>query len=877
MCRGRVVVLEGHTDGVGRVRMSPDLSRLATGSYDGTARVWRRDSAGGFTVEAVLEGHKKGWWVPVGWSADSQRLVTGDDTGKLHVYDASDWSAPRTTIDVGRGAVRSVSVRASDGLVLAGCGDGGIRVVDVSTGRVERTLAGVHTKSVWSVNWSPAGTHFASGDMGGKAVIWSASTWRPVHELRGHRRPIWGSMRWSPDSSRVLTACGDKKVRIFSGSTGALERTMEGSGMEKQIDADWSPDGALVASVGDDKVVRVWDARSGALVRSLAGHTGWIWGVDWTRGDVIASCGSDSTVRMWNVSDLGVAASASSSSASAAAAATPARAAAPPAAASSASTSTPTASAAPAAPGAASSAAASSSADVRALQAALRAKEEELAAERQAKAAAERGKAEAERQLATERQAKADEARRRTEAERQLATERQAKSEAEQSLTTTLQELDLLRSQLAPTLSSPASLVLARPPAPHPSTHDPASFSHAITDYVAESSSAMTAASPAGSPGAASSGPAAGCNGAVVLVRYKRLPTEGTPRLALKIVFNLGAFSASAAARNAASEYEMLALLPLHQNIMRMYYAGPQELTDAFLDALPLTPDVRELCIRRNPFTGAITRATFMVLMLERLDKTLKARREAMPSGHLVSFPLLLRWSCDLMAGVAHMYRHRVLHLDMKPDNVMLAGDERLVIVDFGLAMHFPLPYAEPVRGYERRDGVPVCRAPQPDPVTAETWAALERPAPFALTWGALMTNGKQPYGNIAHVAPELQNAASIAGRSGRADVVLDYTKQAVFDTGIVICEMMAGVHPLGAYPTSVAPLPGSPDAARTPCVRPYGPEAILVPEHHEAYPDAFLALLRRMVAFRPEERPSVGEVLRALWDERLVLDGRGE
>jgi serine/threonine protein kinase len=445
-----------------------------------------------------------------------------------------------------------------------------------------------------------------------------------------------------------------------------------------------------------------------------------------------------------------------------------------------------------------------------------------------------------------------------------LDTAATRESELRAALLTVTHERDAARAELrrpaapAPALSSPASLALARPPARQPSSHDPASFSHAIVDYVVLS------------PAAASSGAALvlASNGATVLVRYKRLPPEGTPRLALKIVYNLGVFSASTAARNAASEYEILALLPLHQNIMRMYHAGLQELPDDFLDTLPLSSYVRDLCIRQDPFTGQITRASFMVFSLEYLDQTLQARRDAMPPRHLVPFPLLLRWSCDLMAGVAHMYRHRVLHLDMRLDNIMLAGDERLVIIDFGFAMHFPLPDAEPVRRYEHRDGVPVCSSPQPDPVTAETWAALERPEPFAITWGTLTTNGKQPFGSLARAAPEVQNAVSLASSQRRHDAVIDYTKQAVFDSGVLICEMMAGEHPLGDYPMSVAPHRASPDAARTPSVRPYGPEAIRIPVHHEAYPDAFLALLRRMVAFHPEDRPSVGEVLRALWDE---------
>jgi serine/threonine protein kinase len=242
-----------------------------------------------------------------------------------------------------------------------------------------------------------------------------------------------------------------------------------------------------------------------------------------------------------------------------------------------------------------------------------------------------------------------------------------------------------------------------------------------------------------------------------------------------------------------------------------------------------------------------------------------------MPDDTLTPYPLLLRWTCDLLAGVAHLYRHRVLHLDMKPDNVMLAGDESLVIVDFGLAMHFPLPDDPPARRFDRREARAICRTEVPDPVTEDTWRALDSPAPFAFTYGELSMLGKQPYGNVSHAAPELQNAIAIASAGRRTDMVIDYTKQAVFDAGVLICEMMAGVHPLGDYPTSVAPALDSPEREHTPAIRPYGPEALRLPAHVDGFPDAFLAMVRRMVLFNPADRPSVGEALRFFWDTSVA------
>ena len=37
-----------------------------------------------------------------------------------------------------------------------------------------------------------------------------------------------------------------------------------------------------------------------------------------------------------------------------------------------------------------------------------------------------------------------------------------------------------------------------------------------------------------------------------------------------------------------------------------------------------------------------------------------------------------------------HMTRHNVAHLDLKPDNVLVADDGRLVVCDFGTAVKFP-------------------------------------------------------------------------------------------------------------------------------------------------------------------------------------------
>jgi WD40 repeat protein len=66
----------------------------------------------------------------------------------------------------------------------------------------------------------------------------------------------------------------------------------------------WSPGGEQLVSGASDKekgVLFIWDVQQGELVRTLEGHTGLIWGVDWSQEhDLLVSAGADGTVRWWN-------------------------------------------------------------------------------------------------------------------------------------------------------------------------------------------------------------------------------------------------------------------------------------------------------------------------------------------------------------------------------------------------------------------------------------------------------------------------------------------------------------------------------------------------------------------------------------------------
>ena len=140
--RPRTAHPQGHTGWVRSVSWSPDGTRLATGSDDGTAKVW--DAAGGREL-LTLKGHTS-VVRSVSWSPDGTRLATGSADGTAKVWDAAG-------------------------------------------GRELLTLKG-HTGLVWSVSWSPDGTRLATGSEDGTAKVWDAAGAEAVQDWARQDRAV---------------------------------------------------------------------------------------------------------------------------------------------------------------------------------------------------------------------------------------------------------------------------------------------------------------------------------------------------------------------------------------------------------------------------------------------------------------------------------------------------------------------------------------------------------------------------------------------------------------------------------------------------------------------------------------------------------------
>ncbi|MFE2645455.1 WD40 repeat domain-containing protein [Streptomyces nigra] len=123
--------LAGHTAGVDALAVAPDGTWLATGSRDRTARIWDRTRV---TCTAVLSGH--GDWVhSVAVSQDGSTLITASRDGTMRIWDPTTGACTGNRIASALGS-RSV-VTSPNGTWRASCNDQTVRVL----GRTNRSVA----------------------------------------------------------------------------------------------------------------------------------------------------------------------------------------------------------------------------------------------------------------------------------------------------------------------------------------------------------------------------------------------------------------------------------------------------------------------------------------------------------------------------------------------------------------------------------------------------------------------------------------------------------------------------------------------------------------------------------------------------------------
>jgi WD40 repeat protein/energy-coupling factor transporter ATP-binding protein EcfA2 len=249
-----------HDDDVYSVAFSPDGGWVASGSADGTARVW--EAASGREVARMTHDVLVS---SVAFSPDGGWVASGSGDGTARVWEAaSGREVARMTHD---GWVSSVAFSPDGGWVASGSWDGTARVWEAASGREVARMT--HYGWVDSVAFSPDGGWVASVSRDGTARVWEAASGREVARMT--HDDVVSSVAFSPDGGWVASGSEDDTARVWEAASGREVARMTHD--DRVSSVAFSPDGGWVASGSEDGTARVWEAASGREVTRMT-HDG---------------------------------------------------------------------------------------------------------------------------------------------------------------------------------------------------------------------------------------------------------------------------------------------------------------------------------------------------------------------------------------------------------------------------------------------------------------------------------------------------------------------------------------------------------------------------------------------------------------------------
>ena len=241
---------EGHTAAVTSIAYSSNGRHVASGSEDGTVRIWDLESG----ESRSLEGHRS-FVTSVAYSPDGRSVASGSYDGTVRIWDPESGES-RPLEDPGSW-VRSVAYSPDGRSVARGSSDGTVRIWDLESGE-SRPLER-HGDWVTSVAYSPDGGSLASGSYDGTVRIWDLESGES-RSLEGYRSGVM-SVAYSPDGRSLAGGSVDNTVQIWDLKSGE-SRSLEGhrSGVTSVA---YSPDGRSLVSGSYDGTVRIWDLEKG--------------------------------------------------------------------------------------------------------------------------------------------------------------------------------------------------------------------------------------------------------------------------------------------------------------------------------------------------------------------------------------------------------------------------------------------------------------------------------------------------------------------------------------------------------------------------------------------------------------------------------------
>ncbi|MFM8931671.1 MAG: WD40 repeat domain-containing protein, partial [Gemmataceae bacterium] len=242
-----------HADAVLSLSFHPKGTSVASGSRDGSVRLWE--------------------------------VPTGRELAQLLAH---------------QGEVRALTHSPDGDFLLTAGDDREVKLYDLNKQEVVQRFTG-HQEPVTALAFSADGRLVATGGGDRKLRIYERATAKLLNEIPGHGLAING-VALSRDGKLAATACADQRLRVFDTATGGVKLAIPHF-QGNQYAVAFLPDNRTVALAGarPNRVLLV-DTRDGSVTRTLEGHNEAVTGLSLSAdGKRLATISDDRTARVYEL------------------------------------------------------------------------------------------------------------------------------------------------------------------------------------------------------------------------------------------------------------------------------------------------------------------------------------------------------------------------------------------------------------------------------------------------------------------------------------------------------------------------------------------------------------------------------------------------
>jgi eukaryotic-like serine/threonine-protein kinase len=278
--------LKGHAHVVDTTVYSPDGSRIATHSLNGTLKVWDAktngelqsltdvDRIGGFNREGthlIFSRPDRSIWrlelaaqAPVQLLESSGQLIALRPDGHAVVF-GPDQRPTLQPLNVNTRAVGGGSIPPNTCITISGDGRRTaiarpalpIIIVDLETQNEVATV--IDPRPVTAMALSPDGSRLVSAGFDGVLKIWNVALGTLEKSFRGFLDPIW-SVTFSSDGQLLAGGGNNRHLKIWNTTDWSLMQTREGHTSTVHSIA-FSPDGTHLISGAEDELALIWSTH----------------------------------------------------------------------------------------------------------------------------------------------------------------------------------------------------------------------------------------------------------------------------------------------------------------------------------------------------------------------------------------------------------------------------------------------------------------------------------------------------------------------------------------------------------------------------------------------------------------------------------------